>query len=166
MIDALYQLYLVAWVPVCLAAGLAGWRLSDRGLIRCATVTFVGQVILDMWFAFGPGMSDGKQPLAAYLLIYVLSCILVTIRPTTKLCSIFGGIFLGAVLICGIHGGDQLFGYGKQDKAFWINNLFIGWVLLLALIGGAGFDMGKSLVLRIHGALARFSGNAGKGGVG
>ena len=166
MIDLLYQAYVIAWLPVCVLTALAGWRMRDQGIIRCALVTFLGQVALDMWFQVGPGMINGKQPLIVFLLVYAVSCVLLTVRPTTKLCSMFGGIFLGAVLICGVHGGEYLFGEAPHDRTFWINNLFIGWALLLGLIGGAGFDMGKSLVLLIH---RRFDGvfrNARQGGMG
>jgi hypothetical protein len=96
-----------------------------------------------------------------FVILYLVSCVVTTMRPTTRLCSLCGGLFLGGVafsLIRGISGPDQ-------DVIFWTNNLLLGWAILLVLIGGAFFDMGKAIAGHIRRALTGLAGTSRSGGM-
>ncbi len=159
LLDHLHFAYSVAWIPVCLAAALIGYVVRDRGLIRCSFIVLSAQFMTLLWVdAF---MVDGRQPWGFLLAIYAASCIVATVRPTTRLCSMMGGINLGGVVISVVHGV-----FGGSDNLYWANNVYLGVTMLAILIGGAGREVGRVLHHAWQRRVDRLARTPGSGGLG
>ena len=161
MIDQVHTLYNASWLVICIMCALAGFVFRDRGMVRSAGVVAFSQAAIDLWFTYGPGFINGQQPWMVYLMVYTISCVAVTVKPTTKLCSLVGGINLGGVLIAVLHGTTA-----GDDDLFWMNNLMISVCLVLVLLGGIFYDAGKTLLTRIGSRFNRLVGVSRESGLG
>lgn len=142
----MYAAYtMVAW-PVFALCGLVAIYRGDWGLMRCAIIMALGQFAIDVWAAvFQPVVWQG-QPSGPLFWIYAVSAIILTIRPSGKLCSIMAALCLWGVAISALH---YTFHWTyATDSLYFQLNLLIGWFSLFVLAGGASGERGRRFLSR------------------
>lgn len=152
-----YHTYQFAFWLATPLLGLLAWRRQDWSVVRCALVMLLGEAMMSLWFSLLMPDNWMEQPALAYALVYFVQCTLVTVRPSNKLCSFMGGLFLSGFAIAIVR--LSFAGNASSDKLFWTNNLMLGWMAILVLFGGSTSEDGKHILLA---AWHRFVGLARK----
>jgi hypothetical protein len=157
----LYNLYVHTFWP--LITGVLVWGLYARrhDLVRCSVVLGGGQVAIDLWTS-QLSVANG-QPWYVYLTINALSCIALTVLPSSRLCSTLGGLFLAGAGISIIHG--SFYWTNATEWLYWQNTLLLGWAMLLVLAGGATGETGRRFIHRLWRGLVSVVIPARSGGV-
>lgn len=139
-----YLAYQFMFWTVTPVLGWLAWKRRDFSLLRCALVMMLGEAAMSIWF--GAFMPAGwkEQPAFAYAAVYLLQCALVTVHPSSKICSFIGGLFLSGFTISIVH--LCLAGNAQTDALYWMNNLMLGWMTILVLAGGSTGEAGKHLL--------------------
>lgn len=140
----LYSAY--AWLFWPVIAGTIVLNRSWAGM-RCATVLAMGQLFMWGWFTFAMPAHFERQPSEVYLLVYVLSCFALTVRPSGKLCSIMAGLMLVGVALSIVVGTVAT---RSADMLFWQSQVLLGWATLIVLTGSAAGGRGRRILDRMR----------------
>lgn len=132
-----YQMYhLILW-PVILLTMVTGWRRNDWALLRVGFVVAGGEMAMRVFEAFTEaGLWDGQPYGSSYLAIYLVQCVLVTVRPPSRYCAVAGGMFLAGVALSVVY-----LSYGRTDRdamLFYHNNLTLCGLVILLMLWGLG----------------------------
>lgn len=157
-----YYVYVIAFWTLTPLMGWLAYRRHDWALVRCALVMALGEAALSIWFgAFVPDNWQ-YQPAYAYAAIYLVQCVLVTVHPSNKLCSFIGGLFLSGFTVSIVH---LSFAASREtDSLYWLNNLTLGWMTILVLMGGSAGEAGKHILDTFWGSLVRLARKARSSG--
>lgn len=153
MIEGFYACYiaLFPWI-VSLCAVFAILR-RDMALFRCVTIVLVGQVAIDLWFQYMEPVKFDRQPYALSLAIYTASSVAASIRPSGKLCSTLGGVFIAGAAFSVIALAFKF--TPERDYLFWRANVLIGVMTLAVILGGATGERGRRVCIAAWRGLAR-----------
>ena len=153
--------YLLAFALVVIWSTLSALWRNDWALARCALVLVSGEAAISAWFAaFGP---LAVQPWHVYLAIYSAQCAMVTVKPSNRLCSVMGGLFLAGATLSLVHGAMTT--SIAADWMYWQGNLSLGLMMILVLAGGASGETGRRIVTGFWRGIARIFGAQGRRGV-
>ena len=159
-----FYAYQFAFWTLTPALGWLAWRRHDWALLRCARVMAMGEAVLAIWFgAFMPA-NWIEQPAYAYAAIYLVQCVLVTWHPSSKVCPFMGGLFLAGFTIAIVY---LSFATSREtDGLYWLNNLMLGWMTILVLIGGSTGEAVKHFLHSAWGRVVRLARKARHAGTG
>jgi hypothetical protein len=163
MIEFLYAAYgaTLPWIVGALSA-LSVYK-RNWTLFRCVAIIAFGQVAIDAWFHYLAPVKFAGQPYGLSLLIYAASATAASIRPSGKLCSTLGGVFIAGAAFSVI---ALAFKYSPaRDYMFWEANVLLGVLQLAVVMGGATGERGRRFCVALGRRASRMAYGSRSGGV-
>lgn len=148
MDKAAYIAWLVAIWPALLAITVYCVITRNWDGLRCAVLLGAAQWGMDMYLSYTGWLPAYGQPWQAHLVIYTICCIIATILPVGRICSLLGAVFIAgvawAIVRCVV---EYTIGTSSAvDYLYWRGTLYNGWLMLIITAGGATGETGKRII--------------------
>jgi len=148
MDKAAYLAWAIALWPALLAITLYCVMTKNWDGLRCAVLLGGAQWGMDMYLSYTGWLPEYGQPWQVHLVIYSICCIVATILPAGRICSLLGAVFIAGVAWAIVRGVVEytIGSTGAVDYLYWRGTLYNGWLMLAITAGGASGETGKRIV--------------------